>query len=127
MAANRNQCIIIAAISGAIAVMIGAFGAHGLEGTISDEMLEVYKTGVLYHLIHAVALLGLALASDSIWKSKWAGRIALAWLIGIVLFSGSLYILAITDIGILGAITPIGGIAFIAGWVMVTLLRTSEN
>lgn len=122
MANNRNRCIAVAGVSGAAAVIIGAFGAHGLDGKISEEMLDVYQTGVLYHLIHALAILSLAFASESIWASKWAGRITIAWFLGILLFSGSLYALAITDIGILGAVTPLGGVAFIAGWVMVILL-----
>lgn len=127
MTVNRNTCIAIAGVSGTTAVIIGAFGAHGLEGKISEEMLDVYHTGVLYHLIHTLALLSLAFASDSIWASKWASRAAIAWSLGILLFSGSLYVLAITETGILGAVTPFGGVAFIAGWAMIIPMRSRET
>lgn len=127
MTINRSQCLSIAGASGAAVVLIGAFGAHGLENRLSLESLDVYQTGVLYHLIHSVALLSLAFASESIWSSKWAGRITIAWILGILLFSGSLYSFALTDIGKFGAITPFGGVAFIAGWVMVILLRSRAD
>ena len=116
---NRDRCLIAAGIFGATSIIVGAFGAHGLEARLSPEAMETHQTGVLYHLVHSLALIALAFASDTIWESKWAGRITVAWILGIVVFSGSLYVLAITDIGILGAITPIGGLAFIIGWVMV--------
>jgi uncharacterized membrane protein YgdD (TMEM256/DUF423 family) len=126
MIIDRTRCLIFSGITGAAAVVLGAFGAHGLEDTLSEKMMEVYQTGVLYHLIHAIALLALSFAPDILWASKWAGRIATAWLLGIILFSVSLYALAITGIGPLGAITPFGGLAFITGWVMVTFLRNHE-
>jgi uncharacterized membrane protein YgdD (TMEM256/DUF423 family) len=123
----QERSITIAAISGASAVIIGAFGAHGLEARLTQDLMDVYQTGVLYHLVHAVALLAIAFASEQIWISKWAGRIVMAWTLGITLFSGSLYVLAITDVGILGAITPFGGVAFIAGWAMVIPLRKTSR
>lgn len=127
MLPNRNRCIVIAGAMGTLAIVLGAFGAHALEDRLSPKMMDVYQTGVLYHLIHAVALLSLAFASDSIWTCKWASRIATTWLAGTLLFSGSLYILAVTGIGPLGAITPFGGVALIAGWIMVTFLRNQQN
>lgn len=120
---KREQCSMVTGIVGSLAIGLGAFGAHGLEDTLSERMMEVYQTAVLYHLVHAVALLGLSFAPNSLWSSKWTSRIAYAWSAGIVLFSGSLYALAITEIGPLGAITPFGGLFFIAGWVMVALVR----
>jgi len=106
-----------AAIFGFLGVALGAFGAHGLRGRIPEEMLSVYRTGVLYHLIHAVALLGVA-----IWGklgSMDTSRPAYCFVAGIVLFSGSLYLMAFTGIKALGIITPVGGLSFLAGWVLV--------
>ena len=109
--------LLLASIFGALAVALGAFGAHALENRLSADLLSTYEVGVRYHFYHALALLGVV-AVISRWPEAnvavWAG-----WLfaIGIVIFSGSLYILAFTGIRWLGAITPIGGAAFIAGWI----------
>src|SRR5689334_8053987 len=107
--------IIVGAINGFLAVALGAFGAHGLKARLSPGMLEVYKTGVQYHLAHALAMLLLAALSDriSVRLPAWL------FLVGIVLFSGSLYLLAISGVGILGAITPLGGLCFLAGWAVL--------
>ena len=121
MSATQNLFIRVSAIIGALAVILGAFGAHGLEERLSPEMLEVYHTGVLYHLVHAPALFALALAP--VWHTKDATRVAIAWIIGITVFSGTLYLLAITGTKWLGAITPIGGVALIAGWILAAGLR----
>ena len=111
----------IGAVLGALAVLVGAFGAHGLESILSDDMAEVFETGVRYHFYHALAILALAAGSSALWSSRlclWACR---AWAFGILVFSGSLYALAMTQIGWLGAITPFGGTAMIAGWVLLAL------
>jgi uncharacterized membrane protein YgdD (TMEM256/DUF423 family) len=107
--------MLIAALAGFIGVALGAFGAHGLRGRLTPDMLGVFETGVRYQLIHAVALLAVAGLMDRLSGSlvTAAGWLFLA---GMVLFSGSLYLLALTGITILGAITPIGGLAFLAGW-----------
>jgi uncharacterized membrane protein YgdD (TMEM256/DUF423 family) len=97
----------IAAINGGLAVMAGAFAAHGLKAHLSADSLAVFETGARYQM-YALAMALAALVS--------AGRAAIAFLGGIVLFSGSLYLLALTGTPILGAITPIGGLCFIAGW-----------
>ncbi|MGO4107927.1 DUF423 domain-containing protein [Paenibacillus sp. YAF4_2] len=104
------------AIGAALAVALGAFGAHGLKDTLSEDMLEVYETGVRYHMYHALALMLVALLADRIGDTKLVRVGARLLLIGIVLFSGSLYALALSDISILGAITPLGGVAFLVGW-----------
>ena len=105
-----------------LAVGLGAFGSHALRGKITDYYLEVYKTGVLYHFIHALAIFVVAwistISSDP--KVSWAG---IAFIVGIVLFSGSLYALSITGIKILGAITPLGGLSFLAGWILLFLIK----
>ena len=113
-----NNTLKIAAISGALAVSLGAFGAHGLKEMLTPAMLEIFKTGVQYQFYHTFALLAVGIL-QSLGESnqlKWASRLFVA---GIIIFSGSLYLLSISGIKVLGAITPIGGIAFIAGWVML--------
>ena len=103
---------------GFVAVALGAFGAHGLRARLGPGGIELWKTAALYHLVHAVALLALALAADRLR----AGR-AVCWMfsVGIVIFSGSLYLLALTGRSWLGAVTPIGGAAFLAGWLTLAL------
>ena len=118
---NQAVYLRIGAILGALAVVVGAFGAHGLESLMSDEMAKVFETGVKYHFYHALAILAVAAGSSALWRSRlclWACR---AWAFGILVFSGTLYALALTEIGWLGAITPIGGVALIAGWVLLAL------
>ncbi|HEX4345998.1 MAG TPA: DUF423 domain-containing protein [Vicinamibacterales bacterium] len=112
--------ILIAALAGFTGVTLGAFGAHGLRARLTPEMLAVFETGVRYHLIHAVAILATAGLVE-----RLGGRLVVSagWLFlgGIVLFSGSLYLLALTGITILGAITPLGGLAFLAGWACLAI------
>jgi len=101
----------IAAALGLIGVGLGAFGAHGLEELLSaNERMETWRTAVLYHLVHAVAMLVLAFRSP-------LPRGAFTWfLLGVLIFSGSLYLLSVTGVRWLGAITPLGGVAFLLGW-----------
>lgn len=112
--------IILGAIFLALAVVIGAFGAHALKAKLSSEMLQVYKTGVEYHFYHALGLLLIGIISFHITSGliNWSAIFIIA---GIVLFSGSLYLLAITGIKWLGAITPIGGISFIVAWILLVI------
>ena len=108
--------MLIGSVAALIGVGFGAFGAHGLRGRLSPDMLAVFETGVRYQMYHAFALLitALALARFDGWLLRTAGWLFTA---GIVLFSGSLYALALTGTRGLGAIAPIGGVAFIAGWI----------
>ena len=109
--------LLTAAVAGFLAVALGAFGAHGLRGRLSPDMLAVFETGVRYHMYHALALLATsALAA----RLERRAVVAAGWLFvtGIVVFSGSLYLLAVTGIRVLGAITPIGGAAFIIAWAL---------
>jgi uncharacterized membrane protein YgdD (TMEM256/DUF423 family) len=103
---------------GFLAVALGAFGAHGLRGQLGPGGLELWRTAALYHLVHAAALLAIALAADRLR----AGR-AVSWMfaVGMVLFSGSLYLLALTGRTWLGAVTPLGGAAFLAGWLTLAV------
>lgn len=110
--------LIYAAIAGFTAVACGAFGAHGLKSVLSDDMMNVYQTGVTYHLVHAAVLLALAVFLSHNQHSLLSAA-ALCMALGILLFSGSLYALAITEIRWLGAITPIGGTIWLIGWGMI--------
>ena len=111
--------LILGALLMASAVILGAFGAHGLKAKLSPDMLQVYHTGVEYHFYHALGVLLVGVVAGfypSASGIPWAG-----WLLtlGIVIFSGSLYLLSITGMRWLGAITPLGGVAFIAGWILL--------
>jgi len=103
-------------IAALLAVAIGAFGAHGLKARIAPELMPVYKTGVEYHLYHALGLILVGLAAFHLPQSACLRGAGWAMLAGIVLFSGSLYALSLTGLLWLGAITPLGGAAFIAAW-----------
>ena len=107
--------LLLGAIAAFLAVILGAFGAHALRGRLSPEMLAVFQTGVQYHVYHALALILVSaiMGRMSGWLIQTAGWCFVA---GIVLFSGSLYLLAATGVTALGAITPIGGLAFLIGW-----------
>jgi uncharacterized membrane protein YgdD (TMEM256/DUF423 family) len=117
-----------AAISGALAVLLGAFGAHLLKQMITPEMLEVYKTGVQYHFYHTLVLLavGILYRQHPSGILKWSGYLFIA---GIVIFSGFLYLLAITGTKALGMIVPIGGITLVAGWIclLVYILKIKSR
>ncbi|NHW02825.1 DUF423 domain-containing protein [Stutzerimonas degradans] len=110
----------LAACFGLTGVALGAFAAHGLRASLSAEYLAIFQTAVLYQLIHALALFGVALLS-----LQAPGRLLQAagalFAIGILLFSGSLYLLTLTGIGKLGMVTPLGGTAFLAGWLCLGL------
>ena len=113
--------LILGAVNAMLAVMLGAFGAHGLRGRLSEAMLAVYHTGVQYHFYHALGLILLGLLALHLPASgllKAAGWLMFA---GILLFSGSLYVLALTQLRWLGIITPFGGVAFIIAWLLTAL------
>jgi uncharacterized membrane protein YgdD (TMEM256/DUF423 family) len=122
----------LTAILGALAVAIGAFGAHGLKAMVSPEHLVTFKTGVTYQFYHVLAM-GLALA---LWSVPGIGKKQLrraiwCWAIGILLFSGSLYLLSLREVvsvptAVLGPITPLGGLFFIAGWILL-FFSSSRN
>jgi uncharacterized membrane protein YgdD (TMEM256/DUF423 family) len=114
----RRGGLGVAGLLGFTAVALGAFGAHGLRGRLSPAMLEVYRTGALYHLVHAVAALAVALAADKLRR----GRLILTlFTAGIVVFAGSLYALALSGVAALGAVTPLGGLLLLAAWALVAL------
>jgi uncharacterized membrane protein YgdD (TMEM256/DUF423 family) len=113
--------IILGSLNAFLAVALGAFGAHGLQNKLTEQMLATYETGVKYHMMHALGLILIGIISRYTSSSvliNWSG-----WLIcaGIVLFSGSLYVLSISGIRWLGAITPLGGLCFLAGWLLLAV------
>ena len=103
---------------GFLGVALGAFGAHGLKSVIGPDLMDTYKTGVLYHLIHSVVILGIGLS-----KNQVLGKAAIFFLAGIILFSFSLYLLAITSISAFGFVTPFGGVCFLIGWGMLVIVK----
>ncbi|MDF2725546.1 MAG: hypothetical protein K0Q59_5223 [Paenibacillus sp.] len=110
-----------------LAVALGAFGAHMLDGRIDEDMLSAYKTGVQYHIAHALGLLIIGVLADKLGHAK---RLSLAGLfigIGIILFSGSLYVMALTGVRVLGAITPIGGVSFMIGWALLAAAAVGKR
>lgn len=112
--------LLLGAASGFLGVALGAFGAHALRARIPAEMLRIWEVGVHYQLVHAVALLFLALAFARFHPGllKPAG---FAFIAGTLLFSGSLYVLALTGIRAIGMITPLGGLCFLAGWALIAM------
>jgi uncharacterized membrane protein YgdD (TMEM256/DUF423 family) len=111
--------IILGSIMMFLAVALGAFGAHALKRRLSADMIKIYETGVQYHLVHGIGIILLGLLADRLEKPSLV--LLAGWLLfaGILLFSGSLYALSVTGVRKLGAITPLGGVAFLVGWVML--------
>jgi uncharacterized membrane protein YgdD (TMEM256/DUF423 family) len=109
--------LFLGAVFAALAVVLGAFGAHALKTRLPANLLEVYHTAVQYHFWHALGLLAVGIALQQLPDAGWLR--AAGWLLtaGIVLFCGSLYLLALTGVRWLGAVTPLGGTAFILGWL----------
>jgi uncharacterized membrane protein YgdD (TMEM256/DUF423 family) len=103
-----------------VAVALGAFGAHGLRNRLSADMLAIFETGVRYQIYHALALLFVGWWSNA-HPNAWVVRAGWAFVLGIVIFSGSLYVLSLSGVRTWGAITPVGGLAFLAGWVLLLI------
>lgn len=117
----QTLLLILAAAAGMSGVGLGAFGAHAFNALlVANDRLGTYQTGVQYHLIHAVALLVVALLAGQ-QNSVYLSAAGLAFALGIVLFSGSLYVLALQEVRVMGAVAPFGGIAFVIGWGMILL------
>jgi len=117
---SDRYLVIAAALCLLVGVGAGAFGAHGLKHVLSLDMVQVWQTAVLYQLVHGLGMLGVAALMPRLGSPllDWAGALMLA---GVVLFSGSLYLLALSGTKWLGAVTPIGGMGFIAAWALVAL------
>jgi uncharacterized membrane protein YgdD (TMEM256/DUF423 family) len=115
-----KRWLLIAAVMGGLAVVMGAFAAHGLQSLLSERMLATFETAARYQMYHALAI-GLAAFAMRGGAASFAHWAALLFLAGILLFSGSLYLLAFTGVTSLGMITPLGGLGFIAGWTALAL------
>jgi uncharacterized membrane protein YgdD (TMEM256/DUF423 family) len=111
-----NTFMLLGSLAGFIGVAAGAFGAHGLRSRLSPEMLAVFETAARYQMYHAFALLVTALVIGRVGDARLLSMAGWSFLTGIVLFSGSLYGLALTGLSWLGAVTPLGGLAFLLGW-----------
>ena len=129
MAAVSKLFLTLGALAGMLAVMLGAFGAHALRAKLTPDLLAVYNTAVQYHFWHALGLVAIGIVAIHLPASaplKWAGWLMLT---GVLVFSGSLYLLAITGARWLGAITPLGGTAFIVSWALfaVAIVRAPSG
>lgn len=118
---ESKNTIITGSILMAFAVGFGAFGAHIVQETLSPGRYDVYQTAVQYHFYHAIGLLILGVLMMKVRDSKWLRWSGYSLVTGILVFSGSLYLLTLTDTGWLGAITPIGGVAFVLGWIFLAV------
>jgi uncharacterized membrane protein YgdD (TMEM256/DUF423 family) len=115
-----QRWFVIGAIVGASGVVLGAFGAHGLKARVAPEMLEIWETAARYQILHALALLATAWASER-WPGSATTTAGWLFLAGILIFSGSLYALVLSGVRVLGAVTPLGGLCLIAGWLALGL------
>lgn len=122
------QVMMCAAILGGLSVILGAFGAHALTHVLDSAQQVIWETAVRYQMYHALALLGIAVMSQ-LQPGIWLSRAAVCMLVGVCLFSGSLYVLALTGIKLVGGVTPIGGICLIAGWISLLMgaIRHAKN
>lgn len=112
----QRTFLLLGSVFGFFGITLGAFGAHGLKKIISPDMLLIFETGVRYHVYHSFAILIVAFFVEQYPALRYSGRLFGA---GIILFSGSLYVLALTGITMFGAVTPFGGICFLAGWIVL--------
>jgi uncharacterized membrane protein YgdD (TMEM256/DUF423 family) len=113
--------LVLGSLNAFLSVALGAFGAHALKSRLSTDMLNVYQTGVQYHMIHSIGLILIAVLADKLGSSSMVNVSGWALFIGIVLFSGSLYALSLSGIKVLGAITPLGGVSFLLGWILLAI------
>jgi uncharacterized membrane protein YgdD (TMEM256/DUF423 family) len=118
--------LLLGSVLGFLGVSLGAFGAHVLKSRLSPEMLAVFETGVRYHMYHVFALLIVAAAIGHLGSSRLLVLAGWFFFGGVLLFSGSLYALALSGVGILGAVTPIGGVLFLAGWGCLVLFALAR-
>lgn len=114
----QRTFLFVAAVLGFLGVAAGAFGAHALREQLDPARLAIFETGARYQMYHALALLGVALASAR-WPSPWWTGAAILFVAGVLIFSGSLYTLSLTGTRAWGAVTPIGGVCLLAGWIAV--------
>ncbi|PYZ96144.1 hypothetical protein CR205_17420 [Alteribacter lacisalsi] len=120
--------LILGSLNGFLFVALGAFGAHALKDRLEQTgYLKTFETAVQYHMIHALALIAVAILTKHLASTGLVHGAGWAFLIGIILFSGSLYALSLTGIRVLGAITPLGGVAFLTGWVLLMIAAFNQS
>ena len=124
---NKVFWIKITAINGLLSVILGAFAAHVVEAVLTDQRIETFDTAVQYQIFHTLALFGLICIDDKLLAARWKNYAASFFLLGIILFCGSLYLLIATEISKLAVITPLGGLSFMIGWIMLLLAAIREN
>ena len=117
----------LAAVNGLFAVLLGALMTHTLKASLSEELLSTLQTGITYHMYHSLAILSVSVLSLHFPQARLLKLSAYSFLLGIILFSGSLYILALTEVRGVGIITPVGGIFLIAGWIALCLFGARTN
>lgn len=122
-----NLFLILASINGFLAVALGAFAAHGLKSRLTVELLATFQTGVQYQMYHALALFGIGLLTLNFPNASLPKLSGYLFMLGIILFSGSLYALSLSGVRWLGAITPLGGVAFLAGWGVLCWFVLTEQ
>ena len=128
MSALTKLFLVLGGVNAMLVVVLGAFGAHSLKARISGDMMAVYQTAVFYHAIHALGLIAIGVVTAWLTGSIYLKSAGWMMFAGIVLFSGSLYLLSLTGVRWLGAITPIGGVAFILAWLLfcVAVLKAAS-
>ena len=124
-AGMQKNFLLVAAVLGFLGVAFGAFGAHGLRNRLSPEMLSVFEIGVRYQMYHVYALLAVAAAIGHFGQARLLYAAGWSFVAGVLIFSGSLYALALTGTGMFGAITPIGGVGLLVGWACLALFAAA--
>jgi uncharacterized membrane protein YgdD (TMEM256/DUF423 family) len=119
--------LVIAALAGFLAVALGAFGAHALKAKLAPDLMAVYQTAVQYHFYHTLALFGVAVLLLNFPQQGVLVASAICFVVGLVVFSGSLYALAFSGVRWLGAITPLGGLAFMGGWLLLAWFGIKQS
>ena len=119
IAMNNVFWLRFVALSGAISVVLGAFAAHGLQDQLSDRYMDAFRTAVLYQFLHTLALLAVISLPNQLVRVSLCHWVLISFALGILLFSGSLYVLVLANIPAIGMITPLGGVAFMVGWVLL--------
>ncbi|MEO8384999.1 MAG: DUF423 domain-containing protein [Betaproteobacteria bacterium] len=121
MNSKAKSIIVAGAILAFLGVLLGAFGAHALKPRIDADLLAIYQTGVQYHLVHAIGVILVGMLAHVLPSSKWLPLAGWTMVGGVIVFSGSLYVLSLTGIRALGAVTPLGGVALLVAWLLLVL------
>jgi uncharacterized membrane protein YgdD (TMEM256/DUF423 family) len=127
MNTNAQHLISVGAILAFLGVALGAFGAHALKARLAADMMAIYQTGVQYHLWHALGVILIGVLAQLMPASKWMPLAGWAMIVGVAIFSGSLYALSLSGVRVLGAVTPVGGVLLLAAWAMLAYGAMQRN